>query len=223
VGGGWAIKSRHSWGDAHTCEKCHTDPRVYIEGLDREARFVGGWNEAEKGASYINEGRVAQLVIDQASLQAGVHQDIPCEGCHQTLTEDICTDCHLEQNVEIPPGDDWSYRPYLEARQNLAQAEQLLATAEQFEISDVSAWREDWLAVRDDYRQTANDFHSQPGRAQAAMEQIAATSHDLLVPVQMALTSQENNRRRLIFGLPLLVGLAGAVGLIGLSIYRPKK
>jgi hypothetical protein len=222
VGGGWAIKSRHSWGEPHPCQKCHTDPRVYIEGLDREARFVGAWNESEKGASYVDETRVAQLVINHEGLQASAHQDIPCRGCHQTLTEDVCTDCHLAQNVAIPAGEDWSYTPYIEARENLEQAEQLLARAEQLEISGVSGWQEAWQAVRKSYRQTANDFHSQPDTAQIAMEQVAANSQDLLTPVQMALRSQETGQRRAILAIPLLLGVVGAAAVIGLAIYRPK-
>lgn len=219
VGGGWAIKARHSWGLPQPCETCHTDPRVYMEGLDRQARFVGGWNEAFLDADYVDQELVDLLVIDQAGLQQSAHKDIACLDCHQSFSDEVCADCHTREVEDMPAGADWSRTGYIQARENLEQARELLAEPG---LRDIAARQSDWQALKVRYLQAANTFHHDPETAQATMSAIAAESQGLLGPILAEKEAGELYRQRLVMGLPLVLGLLGA-GIVGIIIYRPKK
>lgn len=221
IGGGWAIKSRHSWGNARPCETCHANPGVFIEGIDRQARFVGVWNQKEKNATFVPPEQVALLTIDLAGFRQSAHGQFACNDCHQTLTDEGCTGCHTGAGVDMPAEADWTRTGYIDARENLARAKELMEHAAQLNIATAS-WQADWATLKESYLQTANQFHADPGPAQIAIQDVALQTRAVLPPLNQALETQALNRQRVIWGVPLLVGGIGAVAL-AVTFYRPKK
>jgi hypothetical protein len=222
VGGGWAIKSRHSWGNARPCETCHTNQKVYIEGVDREARFVGVWNEVEKNATYVDEELVQLLIIDTAGLQASVHADSACADCHASTTSESCTDCHDETTPDRLADADWSRLTYSETREALKQGEELLAQAKQLnDVTGLNTWRAEWDEIRTGYLAAAQRFHSEPAAAQIEIQTVAAQSQALRDTIRGSLDTQQNNMHRMLAGIPFLLGIVGAVA-VGVMLNRSK-
>jgi len=225
IGGGWAIKSRHSWGVSQTCEYCHTGGDVYVSGMDRQAPFVGVWGPERLGASFVDEEMVGLLVIDQGALEADVHGGTACAGCHSSASDQVCTDCHTSSTktgtTMLPAESDWSRLNYLTASANLSQMRDLIDQSRQAGINR-PGWEEGWSALRNRYLLAANAFHGNPGQAQLDMGPITQESQDLLAKFQSDLSSEQANRQFLSAGVPLAGGLLGAA-VLGFVVYRPSQ
>ncbi len=225
IGGGWAVKSRHSWGAAQSCETCHTSSRTYIEGVDRQAPFVGYWSEKRAGAGFVPEELVQWLVIDQDRHRQDVHGQASCNDCHASLADDVCAACHNRSEKSgttlLPPEADWSRNNFILARDSLEQVEAIFRETRPAG-SGFDTWQRQWAGLKERYLAAANKFHGSPGEAQMEMPAIAAESQALLMAVYEAVQTRQVWRETLVTGLPLLLGLAGA-GALGLVLYRPKR
>lgn len=226
VGGGWAIKSRHSWGASHTCEECHTDPAIYISGQDRQAPFVGYWTASRAKASFVDEKLIQALVIDKDKLAASAHRDQSCDDCHQSLSDAVCADCHAKApktgKTVLPADGDWSRKEYLAAQQNLDQSAKLIQHAKSSGMN-VADWERQWNAWKSNYLQVSNDFHSNPGQALAQMKGIDTNSQALVQTVRQSTQAQHAQNQVLPAGLLIATGTIGAVALGLVARRQPKR
>jgi nitrate/TMAO reductase-like tetraheme cytochrome c subunit len=225
MGGGWAIKSRHSWGASHTCEACHTDPAVYITGSERESPFVGYWSSQRANAHFVDEKLAQALVIDSNQLKQSAHKDQSCDDCHQSLTDQVCTDCHTKTpktgTTFLPADGDWSRSSYLAAQTNLDKMGELIQKA-QAAGTNVTSWQDQRGSLKASYLQSSNDFHSHPGEAQAKSQLDRMNSQALLQNMQQTVRAQEFQKQVLPAGVFFGAGLIGFLAL-GLGMSRRQK
>jgi hypothetical protein len=225
IGGGWAIKSRHSWGESLTCEYCHTDAAVYITGKDRQAPFVGVWGEGRAQAAFVDETAIQQILIDAEALAAGVHKDTGCLDCHSTTDDAVCSECHA--NVEksgltlLADETDWSRTGYATTRDNLREIETILIELEARGIQ-TGDWSEQWSSINEDYLQGSKTFHDKPGETQKAMDEIAGRSENLIAEVDRAMEKDNARRDWLLAGIPFGLGVIGAV-VLGYVVEKPNR
>lgn len=228
--GAWAIKPRHSWGDARTCETCHASDAVYIDEVGRKAIFAAAWIEpATSGdgqrAAFVDPALVKRVVLDMDTFKQDVHGDLVCADCHDTSDDSSCADCHATAEktgqTVLPADGDWSRTTYVRARTALDDSTALLETAKQ-QGMDTKAWQEQWDALHDEYLTVGNSFHGEPGPAQAKMSDLAARCEALHATIDAALNAQQANKGRLATGLPLAAGLLGTV-VLGIVVVRPSK
>ncbi|MCL4458380.1 MAG: cytochrome c3 family protein [Chloroflexi bacterium] len=215
--GGWAIKTRHSFGKSQTCERCHTDKEVYIQGVGREAPFVGFWTNQRGKASFVNEKVVGQIVIDLAKFKADVHKDTTCSDCHSSLNDDVCAACHEKTPKRgatfLPPNADWSRLAYMAANQDISKSRDLIQKAAQSGIN-MAQYAAQFEAVRSEYLEVSNEFHGNPGPAQVKMPQIAVKAKDLRLSLEKVIGQKEGQNRVAQVTVSLLVGLLGFVGML---------
>jgi Cytochrome c3 len=216
VGGGWAIKSRHSWGASQTCEACHTDPAIYVSGPDRQAPFVAAWAAQRANASFVDEKLVQELVIDPNQLKQSAHRDQSCDDCHQSLTDQVCADCHTKTPTTgttfLPADGDWSRSSYLAAQENLDQMGELIQKAQAAGMN-LTSWQDQWTSLKTSYLQASNDFHAHPGQAQANVQLVRMNSQALLQNMQQTVQAQEFQKQVLPAGMLFGVGLIGFLSL----------
>ena len=216
MGGGWAIKSRHSWGASQSCEACHTDPAVYILNAERQAPFVGYWTAKRANASFVDEKLAQALVLDLNKIKASAHKDQKCEDCHATLTDAVCAECHTKTQktgkTVLPANGDWSRQSYLAAQERLKQTAEWLTRAK-VAGAGVSNWERDYTALKLKYLQVSNDFHANPGQALAAMQDVGKNSQVLLGTVQQGVQAQLIQNQWMPAGVLFAVGMVGAVVL----------
>ncbi|MCB0115294.1 MAG: hypothetical protein KDD84_14435 [Caldilineaceae bacterium] len=218
IGGGWAIKARHSWGEPHECTTCHANPAVFIQGVDREAPFVGYWTETRGDAQYVSQERAALLTIDVEALAAGVHAEQNCDDCHAVQDSTQCDDCHTTV-VDKPADADWSRTPYMAVRGALDQAEARAHVAVEYGI-ELGAWETEWDDLRTRYLSIGNSFHSDPVAAQMEMTALAEEAQRRINSLNAQIVERENRTRQLTMALPFGIGLLGAL-IAGVVIIRP--
>lgn len=211
VGGGWAIKSRHSWGESQTCEACHTDAKIYITPEDRRSPFIAAWTAERGNASFVDMEMVKLLVIDAAELKQGVHGALTCDSCHRSQDDGPCANCHAKGNRS----------DYAAVRDGLAEAERLLETGKAAGM-DVASWQRQRDEVRMRFLQASNDFHGNPAAAQERMKAIAEESRVLTRAIAAGLEAQQTRQQSLATGIPLAVSLVGSLAL-GIVFVRPKR
>ncbi len=225
IGGGWAIKTRHSWGASQTCETCHTKADIYITGVDRTAPFVGFWAANRSNASFVDEKLVQILLIDPNKLKQSAHKDQTCNDCHQSLTDAVCADCHaktLKTGKTVLPADgDWSRASYVAAKQNLDQSSDLIQKAKAAG-TNVADWERQWSNLDTSYLQMSNEFHANPGLTLAQIKTIGSNSQALLNSVQSAQALQTAQNQALPAGVLFFTGAIGALAL-GLVVRRQQK
>jgi len=223
IGGEWAVKSRHSWGDAHACEKCHTNRDVWVNEQERRAPFLGLWGPDRANATYIDEGLVDLMVIDTEKMKQDFHGELACSDCHQVLGDETCADCHARSEKSgqtvLAADVDWSRTPYLRARESQEKIRTLLVELQEQGV-DVQAWQASSDELRGQYLAASNSFHVAAGETQSRMNDIAGRSEVLLAALEDALRAKEAQRRTLLAGLPLAVGLLGSAA-VGLIAHRP--
>ncbi len=226
MGGGWAIKSRHSWGASQTCETCHTEASVYIVGSDRQAPFVGYWTAQRAKATFVDESLAQTLVIDQARLKQSAHKDQTCSDCHTTLTDAVCAECHTKTaksgKTVLPVEGDWSRASYVAVKANLEQSANLIRTA-QAAGTNVADWQREWEGLKASYLQVGKTFHAEPGPARAQANELRAKSETWLQTVRQATQSQLVRNQVLPAGLLSLAGTVGAVALVFAITRRVKR
>ncbi len=226
MGGGWAIKTRHSWGASQTCEACHTDPAVYITGPDRLAPFVGYWTAKRANATLIDEKRARMLVIDKNQLKASVHRDQTCDDCHSKTTDTVCADCHNRTvktgKTVLPATGDWSRTAYVEVQANLDRITGQIQKARAAGMN-TAEWQSQWNDLHDRYLQVSNDFHAQPGPAWERAVSISDTSHALADMVDSSIRTQEARNQLYPAGVLLGAGMLGAAALGLVMNRRPKR
>jgi hypothetical protein len=167
--GGWAVKTRHSWGRAQTCERCHTDASVFVDAPSRQGKFVGAWAAGQRQAAFVGERRVRSIVFDPKALQHSPHAGIACLECHSRSGEVACTGCH-----PAGPGLDRRRALFEHTASSLRESREVLRRAAG--ALDPS-WQQRWDALWDHYEGAAHDFHETPAAAQqqvAAIRQAAA-------------------------------------------------
>jgi hypothetical protein len=225
LGGGWAIKSRHSWGESHTCEDCHTDISVYVSGADRQAPFVGYWATNHANASFVDEKLAQVLVIDTTKLKVSAHKDQTCNDCHATVTDAVCTDCHnktKKTGKTFLSGDaDWSRSAYVNTQTNLDQMSDLIQKAQSSGMN-VADWQKQWSGLKSNYLKASNDFHSNPGQTLAQVKSISSDSQALLSTIQQTVQAKQLQDQWTPAGVLFGAGMVGALGL-GLVVSRRKK
>ncbi len=225
MGGGWAIKTRHSWGASQTCEACHTNPEVYITGPDRQAPFVGYWAANHAKATFVDDKLAQTLLVDTAALKQGVHKDQTCDDCHQSVDDAACAACHTKTaksgKTVLPAEGDWSRTSYVAVKASLDQADGLIKTA-QANGANAAAWKQEWDGLHTSYLQVGKDFHAEPGPAQAKAKELTAKSQALLQTVRQATQSQRFSSQVLPGALLAVVGLIGAIAL-GVIVTRRAK
>jgi hypothetical protein len=223
--GGWAIKTRHSWGASQTCETCHTSLDVFISAVERQAPFVGYWSSKRANAVFVDEKLAQILVIDSNKLKQDAHKDVTCEDCHKSLADNVCADCHVKSvktgKTFLKADADWSRTDYIAARTALENAADIIRQAKASGMN-VDAWERDWQNLKDSYLQTSNDFHGQPGQAQVAMRTTRPNSQAFLRSIQETVLAQQNQNRGLQVGLLFGTGTVGAV-LVGFVLNRKHK
>jgi len=155
--GGWAIKTRHSWGKAQTCESCHGDPATFIGAELRQAEFVSFWSAKHANARFVDEALVKRITVGAADLQQSPHRGMACERCHQSRANDACSGCH---------GASGRGRTRVAFR----------TTAELLELSRPGGARAaGWTELRNRYLDAGNEFHRNP---RAAVAQIRSVRQD---------------------------------------------
>jgi hypothetical protein len=223
IGGGWAIKSRHSWGESKSCEYCHTDATVYISGIDREAPFVGVWGKERTNASFVEESTVQLALIDAESLAKGAHKEVTCLECHISLDDTSCETCHTQTEktgtTRLPDYADWSRTNFMTARDNLRLTKSFLDQNGELGIKD-SGWSDRWASLRETYLQVSHDFHKDPGEAQIAMLDIAAQADSLQAEVNEAILIANRKKNWTQAYLTLGLGVIGAV-VLGFATIKP--
>lgn len=214
MGGGWAIKTRHSWGASQSCEACHTDISVYISGPDRQAPFVGYWAKNHANASFVDEKFAQILTIDKTKLAASLHKDQKCDDCHKTVTDGVCAECHTKTKKSgktFLAGDaDWSRNNYIAAEQNLEKSADMIKQAKALGM-DVASWQRDYDALKINYLQVSNDFHANPGQALATIKTVNTNSVALLGTFQQSVQARQIQNQFLPPGLLIVFGTLGAV------------
>ncbi len=225
IGGEWAVKSRHSWGDAHTCEKCHTNRDVWVNEQERRAPFLGLWGPDRTNATYIDQALVDLMVIDTEKMKQDFHGELACYDCHASQGDELCADCHAESEKSgetvLPAEADWSRTSYIRARESQERIHAALESLEELGV-DVQAWRASSDALRGQYLAAANAFHSAAGETQAGMSAIAASSETLSTTLDDVLKARGAQRRTLLAGVPLAVGALGSLA-VGAFVYRPRR
>lgn len=225
VGGEWAIKSRHSWGDAQTCEACHTNRDIWINEADRRSPFLGIGRTNRENATFVDLALVDLLVIDPETMKQDVHSDATCAGCHQKVDDAPCAECHATAEktgqTVLPAGADWSRGPYLKAQQSQDEVQALLKALQGAGV-DVAAWQASSDALRQEYLAVSHAFHSAAGPAQGDMATIADRYEALRSTLAQQTQALETQRRRLLVGLPLVIGALGSV-TVGAVVYLPKR
>ena len=156
--GGWAVKTSHSWGKSQPCEKCHTEPGVYIDPELRQARFVGSSSKEEANASFLDEKLVERITIDREGLARSVHKDLSCEACHGSRGDEACARCHDRGKNPRPRA------LYLETDDLLRREKRSLTEARTLSV-ELFVWEKHRTDLRDRYLETANGFHSDPAAA----------------------------------------------------------
>ena len=152
--GGWAIKTAHSWGKPQSCQKCHTDPSVYISPDARQAKFVSFWGPKHANGLFVDEKLVKQITITPQSLEQSAHKGIACEACHSSLADDVCTGCHRENRNR-------SQLPYWQTDDLLQTSNRRLSQLRAIGAGSAE-WERRWTSLRDQYLQAGNDFHGNP-------------------------------------------------------------
>jgi hypothetical protein len=180
--GGWAVKTRHSWGKSQTCEKCHLDPEVYINPELRRASFVSFWSGDEAKASFVNDKLVKQVTIDREKFRRSAHKDLSCEVCHDSPGDEVCTHCHAVKGRK--PQSRASFR---EADELLRAGKGLLQELGKLQ-PDVRLWEKQWTDLRDRYMEAANEFHGEPGLARDRMPAVRQASEQLKQEIEKELS-----------------------------------
>jgi len=201
--GGWAVKTRHSWGKSQPCEKCHTNSEVYIEGKLRQGKFVGVWIKEKTKGSFVNDKLVKQILLDPAQIKQSAHRNQSCLDCHKSVGDETCTVCHANQA-------DRARGIYRNTHAALAQADLLIAQI-RADGYDVATLQKEWEAWRDQYLATANLFHSKPGEAQKQMQGLNEGATKFAAQIKMDLNNRKQLATQLITGVPLVVGLMAMV------------
>ncbi len=161
--GGWAVKTRHSWGKSQSCEKCHADPDVYINPEWRRARFVSFWSTEEAKASFVDEKLVKQLTIDTERFGRSVHKALSCEACHNSPGNEVCAGCHTGTGKRAEPR-----AMFRETNDLLMRSKPSLPEVSK-RLPEPTVWEGRWTELRDRYMQAANEFHIDPRAAQDRM------------------------------------------------------
>lgn len=224
IQGGWAIKSRHSWGAAHSCETCHTQSDIYVDAEGRKAPFVGYWTPKRANGQFVDEKRVQGLIIDANKFKQDVHKNTKCNDCHASLADNVCTACHNKTQKSgktvLSPAADWSRQNYIAVRETLTNAQELIAQAKTMGIN-VTTWERDWKNLKDNYLQISNEFHGNPGSAQIKMKTLGPDSQTFARTLQTALAAQPPQNQNLPAALLFATGTIGAL-MLGFVVYRQK-
>ena len=225
VGGGWAIKSRHSWNESKECEYCHTDSDIYISDTERRSPFIGVWGETRKFATFVDEELRSLVVLDVESAKTDIHKDVTCEECHATLDDSSCSTCHAEVEktgkTVLPDSASWSRQDYMTASEGFRQIKELIDRARNLGLS-TSSYEEGQEKLHTMFLETSNDFHGNPGPAQQTMKSLVPQIVQLSSDINTSVTAAETRRDWLRAGVPLAVGVAGTA-VLGLLVYRPEK
>ena len=169
--GGWAVKTRHSWGKSQSCEKCHTDPAVYVNPELRRARFVSFWSSEHTNATFMDEKLVKQVTIDKESFSKSPHKDLSCQSCHNSSDSRVCADCHGAKR-------DRSRAVYRQSDELLQSIKQSLAKL-RTPRPEQADWESRWTVLRDRYMHVANEFHGNPRAAQRHMRDVRQAAGEL--------------------------------------------
>jgi hypothetical protein len=224
IQGGWAIKSRHSWGASVNCEACHTDAAVYIDTEGRKAPFVGYWSAQHANASFVDDTLVQLLLIDTTKLKQDAHKDTKCDDCHQSLTDNVCASCHDKTTktgkTVLPADADWSRTDYVAARESLTSVQEWIDKAKSSGMS-VTAWESDLKNLHNNYLQISNEFHGNPGQAQGEIKAVSTNSQALAKSIQQTVVAQSSQNQNTPTIVMLMTGLVGAA-MLGLVLYRQK-
>jgi hypothetical protein len=158
--GGWAVKTRHSWGKSQTCEKCHTDPAVYISTEQRRAGFVSFWSRNHANAGFVDEKLVRRITIDRNGLRASPHKEVACESCHGDAGEQACAGCHAGKQKQV--------------RTDANRTDGILRGRQQMfpRLQNARSLQVQWSELRDRYLRAGNTFHRDPGLAQRQMRDV---------------------------------------------------
>lgn len=217
IGGGWAIKSRHSWGRPQSCETCHVDASTYIDEEGRRAPFIGYWVAERGNATFVDTEWVQSLLIDIEALESGVHAEIGCAGCHSVLDDSTCRDCHATLEDSSAPVEG-SRTSYLAANACLESTKRLMEMAAEMGV-ETPSWQAAWSELRSRYLWAGNYFHQEPVAAQTTMEALAQECEQQRTALHDAVSTQETRRQMTVAGAPLALGLLGALTL-GFVAYR---
>jgi hypothetical protein len=224
IKGGWAIKSRHSWGRSLSCETCHTDADVYIDAEERKSPFVGYWTPQHANARFVDEKIVQLLIIDTKKLKQDVHKDATCEDCHQSLTDNVCASCHNKTQktgkTVLSANADWSRTDYIAARAGLDLTQEEIAKAKSAGMN-VAAWQSNLQNLENSYLQISNEFHGNPGQAQTKIKSVSTDSQALGLSIQQAVVAQSSQKQYTPSAIMLAIGLFGAA-MLGLVLYKQK-
>ena len=181
------MKTRHSWGKSQTCEKCHTDPTVYVNAESRRARFVSFWSGEYANASFVDEKIVKQVTLNQEGFGRSAHKDLSCETCHDSSDNKVCAGCHSGK-AKLPRA------VYLETSEFLQGSKQLLPQLRKRQMES-SVWETRWTDLHDRYMQAANEFHGNPGLAQARMRSVRKAARHLNHALNAALQKAKPGTR----------------------------
>jgi nitrate/TMAO reductase-like tetraheme cytochrome c subunit len=225
MGGGWAIKTRHSWGASQTCEACHTTPAVYVGGPERQAPFVGYWTAQRANAHFVDEQLAQTLIIDPAQLKQSAHKNQTCDDCHQSLTDAPCAQCHTQTTKSgktvLPAEGDWSRTSYMNVKTNLDQMSDRITKAQASGIN-VADWQKQWNGLHTNYLQASNEFHSNPGQTLAQVNKIGSDSQVLLGNMRQTMQARQLQDQLTPVGWLVGTGMLGALAL-GLVVSHRQK
>ncbi|HMK66823.1 MAG TPA: hypothetical protein VK564_13575, partial [Thermodesulfobacteriota bacterium] len=183
--GGWAVKTRHSWGKAQACEQCHTDPETYINPALRQAPFVGFWATEQARGAFVDEKLVKLIRIDQEGLAKSVHHGLSCPTCHASPGNETCSGCHTRRAGKSGP------RATYQKASGLLQSSKHLLEKEPGSVSDLSSWKSRWAVLRERYLRIGNEFHSKPWPAGKQMEEFRGEAEKFYRDIRTAL---KNNK-----------------------------
>ncbi|MBI5304584.1 MAG: hypothetical protein HY868_20790 [Chloroflexi bacterium] len=214
--GGWAIKARHSWGQARPCDECHTNSDAYIDNFLRNGKFVGVWAKERRNAGFVDEKLVARITVDAQKLALTAHRDINCVGCHNNTGDETCTKCHVSTtNV------DRSRTAFTATQVLLASSRALIIEARALNV-DATGWDKQRADLEEAYWQTTNLFHSNPNLAQKQIQNLNAVAKQLVGESENAIANARLHNKLLVASVPFVFGAMIAAGA-GMLLMRSKK
>jgi len=181
--GGWAVKTRHSWGKSLSCERCHADPEVYINAEGRRARFVSFWSREEANASFVDKKLVKQVTIDRERFGRSAHKALPCEACHNSARNDMCAGCHAGAEKADEP------RATFRETNDLLMGSRPSLPEMRKRLPDPTVWEGRWIELRDRYLQAANEFHGDPAAARDRMRILRQAAERFSKELEKAVSS----------------------------------